>query len=256
MKQLAAFSKKEWMELLRNGKCAILVILFLLFGIMNPAIAKLTPWLVDMMSDSLSETGMTIAEIEINALTSWTQFYKNMPISLIIFLLLFSSTVTGEYQKGTLIHMITKGMVRWKILVSKALVLTILWTAGYWISYGITYAYNAYYWDNGIASGLAFSAFCFYLTGIWLITLLILMSAFFRSNSAVILGIGGVFGAVYLLGLLQDVKPYLPAQLLDSASLLMGRKTESEYLCAVAVTAGLLAANLAAAVMFFRKRKI
>ena len=45
MKSLIAFIKKEWMEQVRSGRLLILLILFTLFGIMNPAIAKLTPWM-------------------------------------------------------------------------------------------------------------------------------------------------------------------------------------------------------------------
>ena len=41
--QLFAFGKKEWMELVRSGKFLVLLILFCLFGIMNPAVAKLRP---------------------------------------------------------------------------------------------------------------------------------------------------------------------------------------------------------------------
>ena len=40
MTQLMAFTKKEWMEVLRTGKFVILTVLFIIFGVMNPAIAK------------------------------------------------------------------------------------------------------------------------------------------------------------------------------------------------------------------------
>lgn len=53
MKSLLAFMKKEWMEQVRSGRLLILVIIFILLGIMNPAVAKLTPWLLEMMADSL-----------------------------------------------------------------------------------------------------------------------------------------------------------------------------------------------------------
>ena len=39
MTQLMAFTKKEWMEMLRTGKFAIITVLFILSGVMNPAIA-------------------------------------------------------------------------------------------------------------------------------------------------------------------------------------------------------------------------
>ena len=51
---MIAFWKKEWLEQLRSGKLIILGILFVLFGIMNPAVAKLTPWLLEAMADSLA----------------------------------------------------------------------------------------------------------------------------------------------------------------------------------------------------------
>ena len=63
MKSLIAFTKKEVTEQIRLGKLMILTILFVLFGVMNPAVAKLTPWLLEIMSDSLAESGMTITGV-------------------------------------------------------------------------------------------------------------------------------------------------------------------------------------------------
>ena len=45
MKSLLAFIHKEMLEQRRSGKLIILGILFIVLGIMSPAIAKLTPWL-------------------------------------------------------------------------------------------------------------------------------------------------------------------------------------------------------------------
>lgn len=256
MRQLIAFTGKEFMELIRTGKLIILMLLFLFFGVMNPAVAKMTPWLMEMMSESLGDAGLTVTEVEVDAMTSWTQFYKNIPIALIIFLLLFSGILTVEYQKGTLVNMITKGMARGGIITSKAIAMLVLWTAGYWMCYGITYAYNAYFWDNGIASHVFLSAACFYLLGIWLVSLILLMSVFFQSGSAAVTASGIVFLLIYLLGLFPDIKEYLPVRLLSSSGLLTGVEELSEYLHAVLITIGLSAMNLVAAVVGFNKRNI
>ncbi|MCI8668959.1 MAG: ABC transporter permease subunit [Lachnospiraceae bacterium] len=256
MKQLTAFTRKEFMELTRTGKLFILMVLFVLFGIMNPAIAKLTPWMMEIMSDNFAETGFTVTSVDVNALTSWTQFYKNMPILLIVFLLLFSSTLTLEYQKGTLINMVTKGMKRWKILVSKAVTMSLLWTAGYWLCYGITYGYNAYFWDNRIAAHLFFPAFCFYLEGLWLLTLLLLLSVILRTNSSVVMSVGGTFLVFYLLGLLPVIKKYLPVYLMDSSSLLTGNGNISEYYFTVIFTIILCTTDIIAAIIFFNRKNI
>ncbi len=151
----------------------LLAILFCLFGIMNPAIAKLTPWMLGLMSEQLAESGMIINDIEVNALTSWTQYFKNMPMALIIFIVLFSGVLTAEYQRGTLVNMVTKSLGRWKILTAKTAVLAVFWTGGCLLTFGITYVYNGYFWDNGIAHNLLFSVFGYYLAGLWLVSIIL-----------------------------------------------------------------------------------
>ena len=87
MSNLAAFIRKEVTEHIRSGKITILVVIFIILGIMNPAIAKLTPWLLETMADTLAESGMTVTEVTVSALDSWVQFFKNLPMGLIAFIL-------------------------------------------------------------------------------------------------------------------------------------------------------------------------
>ena len=120
MRSLIAFMKKEWTCLLRSGHLVFLGILFVLFGIMNPAIAKLTPWLLETMADSLAESGMNVTNVTVDALTSWVQFFKNIPIALIAFLLIENNIFTKEYQSGTLILALTKGLNRSTVVIRNA----------------------------------------------------------------------------------------------------------------------------------------
>ena len=83
MKSLHAFIKKETMEQFRSGRLMILGILFVLLGVMNPAVAKITPWLLEILADSLAESGMTVTPVTVSAMDSWVQFFKNMPLGLI-----------------------------------------------------------------------------------------------------------------------------------------------------------------------------
>ena len=147
---MKAFLKKEWMEWSRTGRLLILLLIFSLFGVMNPALTKLTPWLIEALSESLADTGLAITSVKIDAMTSWTQFYKNIPIGLLVFLLLGSGSFTAEYQKGTLVPVVTKGLSRRKILSAKSLMLYLMWTVLYVLCFGITFGYNAYFWDNSI----------------------------------------------------------------------------------------------------------
>ena len=88
MKSLLALMRKEYMEATRTGKIMIIILLFVLFGIMSPAVAKLTPWMMKMLSDSMAESGLIVTNVQVDALTSWTQFFKNIPIALIAFVYL------------------------------------------------------------------------------------------------------------------------------------------------------------------------
>ncbi len=256
MNSLFAFLKKEFLEQIRTGKLLIFVIIFCLFGIMSPAIAKLTPWMMEMMSEDLAESGFVVNHVDIDAMTSWTQYYKNMPIALIILLVMSGGILTAELQKGTLINVITKGLNRWKVIFSKTSAMCIVWTAGSLLSYGITYGYNAYFWDNGIAEHVFFAAFCFYLLGLWLITVIPFASAFLNGASAVILLAGGEFLAAYLLSLLPAVREYSPAYLMGSLNLLTGISAAGDYVPAVIVTVALMAVNMAGAVVLFNRRNI
>lgn len=263
MKKLAGFTKKEFMEAVRTGKLLLLLLLFSIFGIMAPAFAKLMPLLMGLMSEQISETGIMITEIKVDAMTSWTQFYKNIPIAFLIFFLMFSGIITTEYQKGTLIPIVTKGLERWKIITAKLFLLLVLWTVGYWLCYGITYFYNIYFWDNGIISSVFFTAFCFYLLGIWLISLLLLLSVFFRSNSMVMIGVLGIFLIVYLLDLLLNslagdsfFKQCLPVKLLDSAALLTGTAKPEEYIPAVFIAIVCSVFHSLVAAIYFSRMKI
>ena len=256
MRQLAAFTKKEWMEVIRTGKVTILAALFILFGIMNPAFAKMTPWIMEQFSDSLAEAGMIVGEVEVDALTSWTQFYKNIPMALIVFLLMFSGILATEYQKGTLVNMITKGLVRWKIVVSKTVVMLLLWSVGYWMCYGITYVYNQYFWDNSIADYVVFAAFCVYMLGIWLITLLMLMSTLFSSSSGVTVETGGIFFVMYLVSIVPDIKEYLPTNLMNASGLLSGAGKAGDYKWALVIVSILSVVNIVMAMVMFNRKKV
>lgn len=256
MRSLLSFIKKEWMEHLRSGRLLILVMVFLLFGIMNPAIAKLTPWLMETMADSLASSGLIVSEVKVTALDSWMQFYKNAPMALIVFVLMESSVFTKEYQSGTLVLALTKGLERFKVVVAKSVVLVVGWTAGYWLCFGITYLYNAYFWDNSIAENLMFSVSCWWLFGLWVIALLVLFSVLTDSNGAVLCGTGGVAFGSYLLGMFPKVKEYLPTLLMDGNSLIYGAAEAEKYYTALGVTGATSLACFVLSILIFNKKKI
>ncbi len=236
MRAFLAFMKKEWMEQLRSSRFIILTILFVMFGIMNPAIAKLTPWLFEVMAESLEESGMVVTTVEVDAMTSWVQFFKNVPMALIVFVLMQSNIFTKEYQSGTLVLALTKGLHRYKVVLSKAVVLVLMWTGLYWMHYGITYVYNDYFWDNAVAKNLLFSATCWWVFGLWVIAWQVLFSAIASANTGVMVGTGAVVVASYVAGLLPKLSKYMPTLLMDGNSLIYASKDAEDYQIALIIT--------------------
>ena len=256
MRAFLAFMKKEWMEQIRSSKFIILTILFILFGIMNPAIAKLTPWLFEVMAESLEESGMVVTTVEVDAMTSWVQYFKNVPMALIVFVLMESSVFTKEYQSGTLILALTKGLHRYKVVLSKAMVLVLMWTGFYWMHFGITYLYNELFWDNSVAKNLMFSVICWWLFGLWTIALLVLFSIIANANTGALVGTGAIVMLCYMVGLLPKLSKYMPTFLMDGNSLVYGIVEKEEYMIAlgIVVITGLL--SLVVSIYLMNRKRI
>ncbi len=256
MSALFAFFKKELLSCLRSKKLLILGLLFLVFGLMSPAIAKITPWLYEVMAEDLAEIGMSITEVKVDALTSWVQFFKNIPLALIIFVVLFSGIFTGEYRSGTLVLILTKGLARYKVVLAKTAALLLYWTAGFWLCFGVTYGGTALFWDNALAQNLAFAALNFWVFGLWVIGLLILCSVLFKSYVSVLLGTGGGAGIFYLLSLLPSLSAYSPTALMSSGGLLAGLQGPGDFLWALTISLGLLLLFVALSITIMNKKKL
>lgn len=255
MTALYAFAKKEWLEQLRSGRLLLLLLIFLLLGVMSPAVAKFTPWLVEVLAEDLAESGMTVGAVTVDAMTSWAQFDKNIPLGLIVFVLLQGAVFTREYQAGTLILPLTRGLGRAQIVLAKTLLLALLWTLCYWLCFVVTWGYTAYYWDNSIVQHLTAAAVCWWLLGLWAVSMIALCSALLPSQGGVLLGVGGGFLAAYLLGLLPKLSVWSPSALMHPALLLRGVETPADCGRAMVVTILLCILSVAASIPLLRRRQ-
>ena len=256
MRSLIAFMKKEVTEQVRSGRLTILGIIFIIIGIMNPAVAKLTPWLLEIMADSLAESGMTVTVVNVTAMDCWMQFFKNMPTGLIAFILLESGIFTKEYSSGTLVLSLTKGLERFKVVISKSIVLILLWTAAFWLCFAITYAYSAYFWDNSIVKSLFLSVFCQWLFGMLVISLAVLFSTIANSNISVLIGCGGTVLVSHLIGFIPKINKFLPTYLTDGNSLIYGTAEARSYVAAIIISIVLIIVCFAVSIPIFNKKQL
>lgn len=256
MKSFLSFTKKEYSEHFRTAKIFILTGVFIAFAIMSPMIAKFTPMLVEMISESTAQGNMEITAGEVTALDSWLQFIKNAPMALIVFVLIESNIFTKEYQKGTLVLALTKGLKRHTVILSKTFVMLTLWTAEYFMCYGLTYLLNEIIWDNSIAENLHFIAIGWWLMGVLAICLSVLFSAIAKNNIIVLAGTGGIIFGSYLIGTLPKIDKFMPTLLMNTSSLIYGLEEIDYYIPALLITIGISLTALLISIPVFNKKHI
>lgn len=244
MRQLIIFTAKELRELIRSGKLLILTIIFGLFGIMSPALAKLTPWMISLMQEQLAQQGLAITEIKVTALTSWEQYYKNVPMEMIVFVLFFFGIMINEIQRGTLINLLTKGLKRWKVILSKFLAMMIIWTLTYWLTFLICLLYTNYYWGSNGLSLIGTAAVFPYLFGVMLLAIILLGSVFFKNGTGVLLFLFLVLLVFYIPVLLPSTRNYSPFILVNSLPLLTHQALLQDYLAAGLIGISVTAVSL------------
>ena len=256
MRSFVAFFKKELMESARSGRLLFFLILSFSFGVMNPGIAKLTPWLLEMFSASLAESGMTVTEVTVDALTSWTQFFKNIPMALITFVLMYGNILTREYESGTLTMILTKGVARYKVILAKLCMMLTLWSLGYWLCFGVTYLYNDYFWSNAIAQNLLAATLYWWLFGVFTICVMLFFSVLHQSTSGVLLSTGAVVLLSYLIGLIPKAKRLVPTALMSGNALVFGLESRGDYWGAVVIAVLIGICGLIAAMLVMNKRSL
>ena len=252
---MRAFLKKEWMEMSRTGKLFILCILFIMFGIMNPAIAKLTPWMMEMMKESIAEAGFSVGKITVNAMTSWTQYYKNAFMPLLVIVLMSSGTLTNEYQSGTLIQVVTKGLSRRKILFSKMIITYGSWMALYLLYFGVTYAYTVYLWSEDEIDHLFAGVFFYWFAGAFILGLLIMFSTVANNGGQVLMGVGGVTAVLFFLNYVPKIQKFMPFRLMDGLQLSMGSMEIKDFMPAlICCGVSIIVCGMISIVLFDRRR--
>ena len=256
MRSTVALMKKELTEQVRSAKLWIVLGVFALFGFLNPGLTLVTPWMLEAMQDVLAESGMNIPIIDVNALNSWAEFFSNISMALIVFATVYGTIFTREFRTGTLILSLTKGLKRYKVIISKSIILAAVWTVAYWLCFGVSYIFTELFWGNSTAHHLGLAAFCWWLYGILIVALITLFSTVFSSFGGVILGVGGVIFTESLISIIPTVIEYLPTNLMGGTSLVYGSSEPKDYIASIIITVVIIIAAFAASVPIFNKKQI
>lgn len=253
MRAYFAFIKKEYMESVRTYRFLVLGTVFLLLAFLSPIGAKYMP---DIISAFLP-SGVVIQLAEPSAMDAWMQFMKNFSqIGLFAAVIVYSTLMSGEYARGALIMVLTKGMSRKSVILAKFTCAVCFITVVYLVCVGVCAGYAWFFWgEDWRVSGL-WSA----LAGMWcfialLLAVVMLGGALFRSSYGCLLFTGAIVVAQMIGSIIPKAGRFFPVTLLsDSTAILNGQTEGMGRLVVITILAAVLC--LTGAVLVFEKKKL
>ena len=255
MSSFIAFTKKEYIESIRTYRLIILIAVLLFFGILSPLTAVFLPEILG--SIDLGD-GVTLTLPEPSAIDSWTQFFSNIgQMGMLAIIIIFSGLMGSELSEGTLVNLLTKGMKRHIIILSKFIYASLLWTIGYALCLAVCYAYTVFYWPGDVISNAAFAFTSLWAFGVFLIAIMIFGGTLFSNFYGSLLSCFGVIVILALLNIAPNVQKYNPISLAgDTLTLLSGHAKPADYLPAMIICAGSVLVFIVLSIIIFNKKKV
>lgn len=254
MSAFGTFFKKELMEHMRTYKVLIWGSVCILFGMMSPLMAKLTPFLLE----KLMTEGITIVLPEPVALDAWTQFFKNMSqIGCIVLVLLFSGVIAHETAEGTLIPVLTKGLSRNTVILAKYAATALLWSIGYVLCILTCYAYTVYVFGRVGVRQLGESLLLFWIFGLLLLAILMLSGTIVKSIYGTLLLAGGAVTLLFVVNMIPDAKNYNPISLAtENIAILKKEVLFQDLVPAIGISCLIIFLSLVSACVIFQNKEL
>ena len=212
MRIFLSLLKKEAIEGARTKKMISTFILFLLIGLISPLTAKLTP----MILQSIATGNIDINVAPPSEIDSWTQFFKNISqIGMFGLAIILSTQMANEFQKGTLINLLSKGLPRYQVVLSKIFYNFILWFIAYFCSFILTYFYTKYFFGISFPiRNILMAALLPFIFGLFLISLEILAGVISGNViGTLILTTAGIVIQL-ILSIRDEIVKYMPIALI------------------------------------------
>ncbi|WP_125590926.1 ABC transporter permease [Companilactobacillus jidongensis] len=234
MKATWFFIRKELLESWRNYHLLIITVVFVIFGIEGPLMAKLTPDILKMATGS----GLTIKMPDPTSIDAWQQYYKNMTqIGIYILVVIFSGTISNEVAQGTLVNLVTKGLPRYSVVMAKYIVAYIQWCLAIMMAFLISWGYTSYYFPDNRSPHIWSGMWPLLIFGLLFVAITILGSSLSKSNYMGFLTSVVVFIVLTLLNLFKSTGRYNPIALVtDNIYLIKGTEQISHIMPAIWIT--------------------
>ena len=217
MKHFGIFLRKELFESVRTHKLLIVGAVFFILGMMSPLFAKMTPEILqwaaaaDPASAGMNLTGLFTTP---SALDAWAQFYSNVgQMGTLTLVIVFAGMLSSELSKGTLTILLSKGLPRGAVVLSKLTGAVLIWTASLALSFFTALLYTVYLFPGGGLSGLYFAVFCLWGFGVFLLALTTLAAALTDRSFVCMLAVGAAVIVFNIFNIIPAVRRYNPASL-------------------------------------------
>lgn len=246
--------KKEAIENIRTKKILGLLLLFIFIGLISPLTAKLTPQILQFIATD----GIDIKANIPKEIDSWVQFFKNInQIGMFGLVILFSTQVTNEIQKGTLINLLSKGLPRYQVIMSKWFFNTIIWFCSYCICFLVAFGYTKYFFGNTFPVGnILMAALLPLIFGIFLISLEILGSVITENVIGTLLFVAGGVVIQFILSLKEEIVKYMPIALLGKPVNIIKGIGFNDYFIPIFTTFGLIIICIISSIIVLNKKEM
>ncbi|MBD3948355.1 ABC transporter permease subunit [Tuanshanicoccus lijuaniae] len=254
MKIFISLLKKELLETIRTKKLLSMFVLFIFIGLISPLSAKLMP----IILKSLAAEGIDFKLPPPMEKDSWQQFFKNInQLGLFGLVIIFSTHMTNEIQKGTLINLLSKGLPRFNVVLSKFFSELLIWTSAYAMSFLIAFGYTKYFFDTSISfQTILTAALLPFIFGISIISLELLGSVVTDNVIGALVFVALSVLIQFILSLKEDVLRYLPIALLQRPLLIIKGTVLTDYHIPVLTTFGLTFICIICAIWVLNRKEI
>jgi ABC-2 type transport system permease protein len=246
--------RKELLEQWRTYKLLIIASVLVVFGLISPLLAKLTPELLKAIPNIPPELALAIPAPTLADAAA--QYVKNMSqFGILLALLMSMGSVAQEKERGTAAMMLVRPVSRETFLLAKFTALALIFAASLMLA-----ALGCWYYAFLLFQSLDWIPFLA-LNGLMLVVFLdyiamtLLCSTLARSQAA---AAGLAFGGLVLLGglgALPRIGDYLPGKLFSWGTALLIGKADPAW-PALWISLGLILALLLAAGIIFRHQEL
>lgn len=254
MRIFLSLLKKEAIEGARTKKMISTFTLFLLIGLISPLTAKLTP----MILQSIATGNIDINVAPPSEIDSWTQFFKNISqIGMFGLVIILSTQMANEFQKGTLINLLSKGLPRYQVVLSKIFYNFILWFIAYFCSFILTYFYTKYFFGISFPiRNILMAVLLPFIFGLFLISLEILAGVISGNVIGTLILTSAGIVIQLILSIRDEIVKYMPIALIGKPVNLIKGIGYDDYYVPIITGSILLILCIVISIAVINKRQI